>query len=236
MKRIFISTDWDRLRDSVLPVAAPNRNNITKGIDLLGQTNSLLYFNSNTFTFSEVQINSEIILIYDEDYSNAINLIDTDKGTDLLLHHSRPNNPTPDYSIKFDHKVTGEHELTGRNYPDVFKIIFNDAITDKLSEILKVLGFTDKEVEEKETLESKLNLLHHCLTPEGCKSVTWGEDYKIEVKKMSEDGQELTEQLGLINDIKAKELFVKLKQTTDGPFGENYLSALRTLRDKLLVS
>lgn len=213
MKRIFISTDWDRLRDSVLPVAAPNRNNITKGIDLLGQTNSLLYFDSNTFTFSKVQIDSEIILIYDEDYSKAINLIETDKGTDLLLHHSRPNNPTPDYSIKFDHKVTGEHELTGRNYPDVFKIIFNDAITDKLSEILKVLGFTDKEVEEKETLESKLNFLHHCLTPGG-----------------------LTEK-----DVKNSEWantdeFKKLQSAADGPFGDNYLASLKALRNKLLVS
>jgi len=72
----------------------------------------------------------------------------------------------------------------------------------------------NKDVIQKEViLESKLNFLHHCLTPDGLK--------KEEVK--SSEWVKLDE-------------FSKLKTANDGPFGDNYLSALRALRDKLLIS
>lgn len=62
-------------------------------------------------------------------------------------------------------------------------------------------------------LESKLNFLQHCLTPDGLKEE---EVTKSEWAKLNE--------------------FIKLQAANDGPFGDNYLEALRTLRDKLLAS
>jgi len=92
-------------------------------------------------------------------------------------------------------------------------ILFDDEIKNKFSEILKVLGFTQEQIEEKNILESKLNFLHHCLTPDGL------------------ENEEVTN-----SDWAKLEGFNTLTEAKDGPFGENYLSALRTLRDKLLVS
>ena len=62
-------------------------------------------------------------------------------------------------------------------------------------------------------LESKLNFLHHCLTPDGLANID----------VTSSEWANLEE-------------FKKLTEATDGPFGDKYLSALRTLSDKLLAS
>lgn len=178
------------------------------GLSLLNSDeNHKVYFNGTGFDMTTTS--SSIIVVKD---SSETSLTGINPLTDLLLHHTQTDNHIRNVVENFEgKKVQGRHP--DLYYTDVFKIIFNDAITDKLSEILKVLDFTDKEVEEKETLESKLNFLHHCLTPDGL----------INAEVTNSEWANLDE-------------FTKLKSTNDGPFGDNYLSVLRALRDKLLVS
>lgn len=142
-----------------------------------------------------------------------LNSIIVDKSNACLLRHTTI---TESVVNAFNPNLikTGQHEQGEASlYAPIFKILLNEAITEKLTEILKILGFTDTEVREKNTLESKLNFLHHCLTPDGLKN------------------EEVAN-----SDWAMLEEFTKLTAAKDGPFGENYLSALRTLRDKLLVS
>lgn len=164
MKRVFISTNWDRLSANVLPIAAPDWGQDNKGIYLLGPETPILYYNHNSKTFQSEKVESNIILLYDENYSETISNIPINKEKDCLLHHSKPDKPTPpSYSEKFMHLTTGEHELTGKKYPDVFKIIF-DKEENKFERILSVLGFTPEQINEKHKLEAALNFLHECLT------------------------------------------------------------------------
>jgi hypothetical protein len=72
---------------------------------------------------------------------------------------------------------------------------------------------SQEEIKREIALEAKLNFLHHCLTPDGLKEE---EVTKSEWSKLDE--------------------FTKLKSAGDGSFGDNYLEALRKLRDKLLAS
>ena len=77
---------------------------------------------------------------------------------------------------------------------------------------MAILGFSQEQIAEKETLESKLNFLHHCLTPDGLGKA----DLNLEWN--------------------AKAEFEALEAVQgEGAFGENYIKALRTLRDKLLI-
>jgi hypothetical protein len=205
IKRIYISTN-----ETLHGIFNFDNGNLAKlntsNLTLL-KVNNEVYFNGETFDTNSKA--SSIIIVSD---SSETKLTGIKAETDLLLHHTQTESHIKNVVEKFDgKKVQGRHP--DLYYTDVFKIIFNDEITDKLSEILKILGFTDKQIEEKETLESKLNFLHHCLTPE-----------------------EL-EQAELKDEWNANNEFGVLKSVaSDGPFGDNYLSALRTLRDKLLLS
>lgn len=79
---------------------------------------------------------------------------------------------------------------------------------------------SQEEIKREISLESKLNFLHHCLTPDGLK--------KEEVLKS---------EWAALNEFKSlTEVKPEKGKAEVDPFGDNYLSALRTLRDKLLVS
>jgi hypothetical protein len=179
-----------------------NLSNLT-----LLNANNVIYFNGKTFDTTSTT--SNIMIVKD---SSTIKLTGINSETDLLLHHTQTDQHIENVVKQFEgKKVQGRHP--DLFYTDVFKIIFNDDIKDKLAEMLRVLGFSEKEILEKETLESKLNFLHHCLTPDG---LTDNEVSNSEWANTDE--------------------FKKLQSATDGPFGDNYLEVLRKLRDKLLVS
>jgi hypothetical protein len=211
MKRIFISTNYDKLGKVI------GDNQDEKGIkDLNNDEISLLYFNNSTFNFQTSLIENAILLLVKDTStlidSNKTPLVKINKDEDYLMGHS-----TCKHLELFEYTHTdGMHEQKDPFYTSVFKTIFDDSIqpADKVEEILKVLGFTEEQKTEKNEHESKLNFLHHCLTKSGLNKdeVTNSEWAKLdEYKNLS-------------------------SQANDGPFGANYISALRSLRDKLLVA
>lgn len=145
-KRVFITTNWDSLRSSVLPEAAPGRNG-NKCIDQLSNDTKVLYYNNPDFGLNNQNNSACIILIHDMSYEDVIVNIDI-KHDDYLLHHTRPNNPTPKYEEKFGtNKTNGKHQLHDSKYPLVFKIIFDDEIQyqDKAEEIIKAIFYDPEE-------------------------------------------------------------------------------------------
>jgi hypothetical protein len=87
--------------------------------------------------------------------------ITVDKTKACLLRHTT----IKDEVVKaFDGKLikTGQH-VQGQSslYEPVFKILLDDSIKDKLSEILKKLGFTEKDVQEKQDIETKKYFLSY---------------------------------------------------------------------------
>lgn len=134
--------------------------------------------------------------------------------TDYILYHTSSEKDKIEIinkGFRVNHIQKSSHIL-GELHDKVYQVIFSD-VNDKHNSIFNILGFTDKQIEQKETLESKLNFLHHCLIPAGLNS----SDLNVEWNAKTE--------------FEALEL-VK----TEGPFGDNYLKSLRTLRDKLLLS
>jgi len=206
IKRILISTDSQLhgIFNNNIPILMKLKKS---NISLLND-NNVVYFNGEKFDITSIA--SSIIIVKD---SSTIPLTDVNSETDFLLHHSRTENHQKEVVEKFTgRKKRGMHSNRDEDlYKPVFEKLFDDTISDKLKAILEVLGFTDKEIEEKETLESQLNFLHHCLTPDG---LSKEEVTNAEWAKLDE--------------------FTKLKTANDGPFGNNYLSALSTLRDALL--
>lgn len=88
----------------------------------------------------------------------------------------------------------------------VINVLQSDqSIESKTTEFKKIFGFDP-------VLNSKLNFLHQCLTPDGLETATIDASWNAEIQ------------------------FEALKKADDGPFGENYIKALTTLRDKLLAS
>jgi hypothetical protein len=153
------------------------------------------------------------IIVLKDDFKNWQNhKIIEDK--DFILYHSSSEQEVID-SIK--KSFLGNHIQKGSHISDdyhdkIYRILFGDK-NEKPNEILAILGFTQEQIDKKVILESKLNFLHDCLTPDGLK----------EAEVTNSDWAKLED-------------FTKLTAANDGPFGDNYLSALRTLRDKLLVS
>ena len=204
IQRIYISTN--ETLHGIFNFDSDHRAKLNKSSLSLLRNNNVVYYSGNKF--DTISTTSTIIVVKD---SSTTQITGINAETDLLLHHTQTYDHIKNVVEKFQgKKVLGRHP--DLYYTDVFKIIFNEAITDKLSEILKVLGFTEKEIIEN-TLESKLNFLHHCLTPDG----------------LAKD--EVTS-----SDWAATDEFKELGKATDGPFGDTYLKSLRSLRNKLLVS
>jgi len=154
----------------------------------------------------------KIIVIDDGSKNWEHHKIETDN--DFILYHSSSENDVIEVirnTFNQYHIQNGSHILE-EFHDKVYQVIFGED-EDKPNKIFNVLGFTDKQIEDKNILESQLNFLHHCLTPDGLKveKVT-----KSEWAKLDE--------------------FTNLQAANDGPFGDNYLKALTTLRDKLLAS
>lgn len=158
-----------------------------------------------------IQVAPNVFLIQD----SLPNISIEDSNNCILLFHSKTQEKVKN-SFNSTQKKLGAHEQGEQElYAPVFGVLINEAIKneDKAAKIIEILGLTKNEINKKGILESKLNFLHHCLTPDG---LSKEEVTKSEWAKLNE--------------------FTKLQAANDGPFGDNYLSALRTLRNKLLVS
>lgn len=205
MKRLFITTDVEKAKGLYINTLDVRNKNLKSKIESDFTLLPMEYTMNNDF---------KIIVIRDDfkqwsDYK-------IQKENDFILYHSSSENSVIEsvkssFSIN-SHVQCGSH-ISGEYHDKIYRILFDDECNDKAEKIVEVLGFTDKQIEDKNILESQLNFLHHCLTPDGLKEE---EVTKSEWAKLDE--------------------FTKLKSAGDGSFGDNYLSALRTLRDKLLVS
>lgn len=233
-KRIFITTNWNALETKVLPKAAPNRNGVTNGIDRIGDGEgkfNVLYYNERIKAFQGDEIDSEIVLIYDKKYNESIKVIriDDEKKRDFLLRHSIPENVTPSYEDKFGKNVTtGEHERLGKNYPAVFKIIF-DGENKKAERIIEFLFPTSEAI-----LGKKLDLLHRLLVH----PLDFAEANKqwIEIETTVESAKGSGINVSLATDENALTTFQNKVNGMNDPFDPDYIKALADLRDAILSS
>jgi hypothetical protein len=142
-------------------------------------------------------------------------LIDIPSRQYSVIHHTNQNQEVLNLLKILDtnDNVTlqlGMHEPDDENYKDTILYLIGEIQTNGVRKTqikLKVKAETNEH-------EAKLDFLHRCLTPSGLfkKEVTQSEWAQLE---------------------EYKNLATKAK---DGSFGPNYISALRILRDKLLVA
>lgn len=165
--------------------------------------------NQNFPTESVKQVSDNVYLVFDT-LDELPDTLQINRNEDCLLYHSTTTETVKRsfdaIRIKEGHQTQNEEHL----YLPVFRILIDNE-ANKFNRILKELGFTQEQIEQKNTLESQLNFLHHCLTPDGLS--------KAELKQ----------------EWDAENEFKVLKGVEeDSPFGDSYLTSLRTLRDALL--
>lgn len=153
-----------------------------------------------------VKTTEDVFLVSDD-----LDRIEINKDECCLLFHSKTKG---NFINAFNHKTVGMHvQDKNRLYAPVFSILLDTNKNDqkKLSEIIEILGFTKDEIEENDTLEAKLDFLHLCSTPEGINQAELKAEWNAQ------------EEFGALENV-----------ISEGSFGENYIKALRVLRDKLL--
>ena len=212
MKRIFITTDVEKAADMYSNANHAERN-VRVEIDFADLTNGKEYTYDNDFK----------LIVLDDTFINWTKY-QINKSNDYILYHtsSEGNVITALTTAFLDNHIQKSSHILGEFHDEVYRIIFgNDS--DKPNKILNVLGFTNEQIEEKEILESKLNLLHQCLTPDDAKTATQIPNYHlIEVD---------------VEDVKIKNESVieYLAKQSDCFDEEGYIKPLTTLRDKLLA-
>lgn len=96
------------------------------------------------------------------------------RSDDYILYHEGSTEDvieTITNSFEENHRKPGNH-IEGQYYDSLFKILFDDNENDKSNKILKILGFTEQQIIEKDNFKSKLNLLHKCLSLETLHTIT----------------------------------------------------------------
>lgn len=225
-KRIFISTNYDRLRR----VIGDQRDN--KGIQLLNE-NNLLYWNPNSKSFQiNLLMDASIFLVRDENYGNNNTPIDTLENiqiqqSDYLMRHSRYTHKIIDFGGRVNSK--GQHEPRDPYYSKVFECILDDSINEKTEQIIEFLFPTSDII-----LGKKLNLLHNLLVPPA--------DF-VEANKKWEEIETTVESarasginVSLATNEDALTTFQKAVNGINDPFNSVYINALADLRDAILSS
>ena len=135
-----------------------------------------------------------------------------------IIYHTNQSQDFDEILAKIptSRKFFGVHDLKDKEsrykYYKMLPEILIEVENNSYSALEKLVEELTTKINTDQTLEAKLNFLHKCLTPEEAKKATLNEKWK------------------------ATEEFRKLKRAEDGPFGDKYLEALRSLRDKLLAS
>ena len=139
MNRLVISTRIAKL-DDILNDVDPNNH---KGIYKLNEKCPVLYYDQKTDIFTDIKSDSELILTKDDIDGKSYDLtgINICTKTDCLLHHSQHRQY---YSAIVDNSLMGDHDLYGKYYHDIFKIIINNAILPlyKADAIIKTYFFS----------------------------------------------------------------------------------------------
>lgn len=230
MKRIFISTNYDRLE---VVIGHELRN--THGINLL-QNNNVLYFNETKNSFqAEPYANSALFLIKDEIIEGGNNPIDALSNLrilpdDYLMRHSRCTHNVQDFGNRVNNN--GRHEDDDPYYSHVFKnIIFSRYINpiQKASAIIEFL-FPTAEV----VLGKKLDLLHSLFVPPV--DTTEANRKWADIKKTVQTARASGIHVSLAEDENALATFQKSVNGINDPFDPGYIKALADLRDAILSS
>lgn len=230
MKRIFISTNYERLE---VVIGHDLRN--THGITLL-QNNSVLYFNEMLNSFqSEPHNNTTLFLIKDEIHDGGNNPVDALYNIkilpdDYLMRHSRFTHNVKDFGIRVNNN--GRHEEDDPYYSHVFKnIIFSRDINsiEKASAIIEFLFPTPEVV-----LDKKLDLLHSLLVPpvDTTEANSQWADIKNTVLKARASGINVS----LATNEDEFTTFQKAVNGINDPFDPDYIKAIAKLRDAILPS
>lgn len=162
--------------------------------------------------------------------SKYLIIIEKDANVDWIKYNI--NKDGDDYILVHESSGLDEKEIIKNNFgknkiklgshiaefyhDKVFKVLFGNG-NNKPQRILKELGFTNEDISEKENFNSKINLLHKCLSPE-----TINLNTKEDISKLNKE-----EMGAYLNFLK------KVKQIKD-PFDKQYISALITLRTSFL--
>ncbi len=140
-----------------------------------------------------------------------------------ILYHGQTKNEYGQYIDKLINKSKGSektNEVLGSKYHELAQLIQKPSIHS-------IDGFISKISTFDSILESKLNLLHLCLTPSGATLAKSAEDYSLikqEVEKLK-----ISEEKSIIDYLGEQEIDDCLDE-------EKYLKYLATLRDALLPS
>ena len=224
-KRLFISTNYDRLRR----VIGNQREN--KGINLLNESYLLYWNNINSFQINQLD-DACIILVRDEVYDNNNTPIDTLENiqilqNDYLMRHSKYTHKI----IDFEGRVNsgGQHEPQDPYYSKVFDYILDDLISDKTEQIIEFLFPTTDII-----LGKKLDLLHNLLVP----PADFAEANKKweEIETTVESARASGIHVSLAEDENALTTFQNSVNGINDPFDPGYIKALADLRDAILSS
>jgi hypothetical protein len=156
MKRIIISTSWEKLI-----FLGKERQN--KNLDLLN-TNLFVGYNPDSDTFEAAKADTNLILI--KDTATKENLIVAgllfNKETDYFLHHTNDNALSEELGVLFGEKICeGLHETAPKyKYKPVFDIILDQKIqnAERAEKIIEELFPKGQDI-----LEAKLEILHNCM-------------------------------------------------------------------------
>jgi hypothetical protein len=224
MKRVFISTDFDR----ILNLFAEEKDKEDKAEKMFIIINSKeknlpAFYNVEKNCFLKQNNSSQIILL--RDTLVKLENINIDDNNDYLLYHSITKSAIRGL---FKKSKLGHHEPEEEcHYKPVFDIILDEE-GNKFNRIMNFLF-----PPEKDLLETKLVILHKCLAFEEISNINWEVDGTIILTdKKTGESKILPEK---ITDNVVKDKFEILKGLkTSGPFGDEYINALTELRDCLL--
>jgi len=178
----------------------------------------------NAINFPEIpliEVVENVYLILDS-LITIPSTVQVNYNEDYLLYHNRTERDLINLFAANQRKEGHQTQRAQDFYKPVFTILLNEDLQNKYSQILEILGFTESQILEKDILEVKLNLLHHCLTPEGAKTPEAIENYSL-IKD-------------LIKKVKwgEKTVVEHLAEQTNCFDDDNYIKPLTKLRDALL--
>lgn len=208
MKQIFITTRKTSLQE------------------LFRETNCENSANSFDIPFTQTEGELSLHILSDEiEFPNNFK-IDKDKDG-ILFHDSSSENVKTTIANSFSRTKGGSH-TSGSLHERAFKILFGNE-EDKVKRIIELVFPSEDAI-----LGKKLDLLHHLLVPpvDFTEAQKQWEELKKAVKTANDSGVKVT----LSSDENALDVFETESTGKTDAFDSEYLSSLRTLRDKLLVS
>lgn len=209
-----------------------------------GNDKDFIGINEKAKDYGSLVSDPDVIIISDVEISeregikNYIMASLESRETFLVAYHSNPK-------LQEEQKATIESLLTNLRIQYVlgyFSHIPGDRIYDAVLDFVRVVAAVKNDLAYKpafgriidafsvdRTLEARLELLHHCLTPEGLSDVEVDNKGNIRIKLPN--NHVLESNIGMQGFTNFRALKERIGE---GPFGDGYLTALTALRNELL--